>query len=458
MRFLLFFVGFVLIISATVSKNPVETQIKEYLDGQQKYFRFNGNVLVAEKGKMIFQRSYGYADFNTGRTLNDSSVFELASISKQFTATGILMLRDLGKLKLSDSLRKFFPELPYHNITLYHMLTHTSGLPDYESLMIKLWDKTRIAFNSDMIAFLAKEKPPVLFRPGKKWEYSNTAFALLASIIEKVSGQSFSDYMDQHIFKPLGMKNSRIYNTRRSKKDTIANYAYGFMYNDVLKRYILPDSIPAMDFVRYLDGVQGDGVVNSTLGDLVKWDQAIKNNKLLSIETQREMLAGHELVDTTNKYYYGYGVFVRGSIIEHSGGWPGYATNMARDKEKGQTFIVLSNNGSESTGITKALQAMMSGKPVEMPYEHKAIALDSGMLRKYAGNYDDFSLEASGSNRLYRVFRSGRKIEFKAESAFRFFRTGNIDEQLEFETDKTGNVVKAWRIFYGVRAELKKKT
>jgi CubicO group peptidase (beta-lactamase class C family) len=322
--------------------------------------------------------------------------------------------------------------------------------------MNKKWDKSRIAFNSDMIAFLAREKPPIEFPPGTKWEYSNTAFALLASIIEKVSGQSFSEYLDRSIFKPLGMGHSRIYNTRRSKKDTIANYAYGFLYNDLFKKYMMPDSIPALDFVRYLDGLQGDGVVNSTTGDLVKWDRAIKNHTLLNIETQREMLAGHELVDTANKYYYGYGILVRGNIIEHSGGWPGYVTNMARDVEKDQTFIVLSNNASESSAIARALQEIMAGRSVVMPYDHKAITLDSGILKRYAGDYGDFSILASGTS-LYKVLRSGRKFEFKAESPSRFFRTGNTDEQIEFETDASGKMIRAWRIYYGVRTEMKKK-
>lgn len=455
MRFLLIFVILIFGLSATDNKIPVETQINEYLKGQERYFRFNGNVLIAEKGKLIFKGSYGYADFNTRRMLNDSSVFELASVSKQFTAAGILMLRDQGKLRLTDSLRQYFPELPYHHITLYHMLTHTSGLPDYEEHMSKKWDKTRIAFNSDMIAFLAKEQPPVHFKPGSKWEYSNTAFALLASIIEKVSGQSFSGYLDQYVFKPLGMNNSRIYNTRRSKKDTIANYAYGFIYNDLMKKYMMPDSIPLMDFVRYLDGLQGDGVVNSTTGDLVKWDRALKNHTLLNIETQREMLTGHELADTVNKAYYGYGVLVKGSMIEHSGGWPGYITNLARDVERDQTFIVLSNNASDATAISRALQQIMLGKSVEMPYEHKAVKIDTGIVERYAGKYQDFELQASG-NSLFKRLRSGRKIEFIAESPSKFFRTGNTDEQLEFETDKNGHVSKTWRIFYGVRTELKK--
>jgi CubicO group peptidase (beta-lactamase class C family) len=455
MRFFLLCIISVLVLSAAHENVPVEIQINEFLKGQEKYFRFNGNVLVAEKGKLVFKRSYGFADFNTGRTLNDSSIFELASVSKQFTATGILMLRDKGKLRLTDSLRQYFPELPYHHITLYHMLTHTSGLPDYEEHMNKKWDKTRIAFNSDMIAFLAKEQPPVHFKPGTQWEYSNTAFAILASVIEKVSGQSFSEYLDQHIFKPLGMNSSRVYNTRRSKKDTIANYAYGYIYNDFMKKYMMPDSIPMMDYVRYLDGLQGDGVVNSTTGDLVKWDRAQKYHSLLNIETQREMLTGHELADTANKAYYGYGVLVRGNLIEHSGGWPGYVTSLARNVEKDQTFIVLSNNASDATSISKALQEIMSGRSVLMPYEHKAVALDSVILRKYAGKYRDFELQASGTS-LYKLLRSGRKIEFKAESPAKFFRTGNVDEQLEFETDKGGNVSRSWRIFYGVRTELEK--
>ena len=214
-------------------------KLDEFLSGQAAHYNFNGNVLVAENGKIVFKKSYGFADFDTKRLLNDSSVFELASVSKQFTATGILLLKDKGKLKLTDSLRQYFPELPYSNITIWHMLTHTSGLPDYEEAMNEKWDRSKIAFNNDMIAFLAKEKLPVLFAPGTKWTYSNTAYAILASIIEKISGQSFKDYMADNIFQPLGMHHTRVYNTRRSLKDTIANYAYNLakdfhrFYHDV---------------------------------------------------------------------------------------------------------------------------------------------------------------------------------------------------------------------------------
>ena len=134
--------------------------IDQYLKGQQQHFQFNGNVLLAENGEVIYQKSFGMANYYEQRPLNDSSVFELASVSKQFTATGILLLMEQGKLKLTDTLQKFFPELPYKHITLKHMLTHTSGLPAYEDLVDEKWDHNKIAFNGDVIKMLAKEKPP----------------------------------------------------------------------------------------------------------------------------------------------------------------------------------------------------------------------------------------------------------------------------------------------------------
>lgn len=443
--------------------NPLSQKLDAYLSGQQKYFRFNGNVLVAENGKIVFQKTYGYADFDKQGLLNDSSVFELASVSKQFTATGILLLADKGKLKLTDSLRQYFPELPYSGITIRHMLTHTSGLPDYESAMNQEWDHTKIAFNKDMIAFLANKKLPASFVPGTRWEYSNTAYAILASIIEKVSGQTFAAFLSENIFRPLGMNHTRIYNTRRSLKDTIANYAYGYVYNDSLKKYFLPDSLADFRFVIYLDGIQGDGCVNSTTGDLLKWDRALKNHSLLKEETQNEMLKGQSMVDTLKNSMYGYGVFVEknelGHVISHSGGWPGYTTFLARNTDKDQTFVVLSNNSSPSPGICIALQNIMAGKEVSTPAGHKEITLDSSALDKFTGTYyapNQIRLERKG-NKFFRVLPNGSATELKAETANRFFYSDGTDRQIEFEVDTNKKVVKAWLIAFGVKTELKKQ-
>jgi CubicO group peptidase (beta-lactamase class C family) len=442
--------------------NDTAAKLDAFLSGQAQHYRFNGNVLIAENGKIVLQKSYGVADFDLKRLLNDSSVFELASVSKQFTATGILLLKDKGKLKLTDSLRHYFPELPYQNITLWHMLTHTSGLPDYEEAMNAKWDQTKIAFNKDMIAFVAKEKLPALFAPGTKWTYSNTAYAILASIIEKVSGQPFKEYMAENIFRPLGMRHTRIYNTRRSLKDTIANYAYGFVYNDSLNKYFLPDSVAELKFVIYLDGIVGDGVVNSTTADLLKWDRAVKNHTLLSEATQQEMLKGQAIVDTAKKSTYGFGVFMEktdfGNIIAHSGGWPGYITFLLRNSDKDQTYIVLSNNSSNSPAISNALQHIMAGKEVITAYEHKEITADSASLAVFAGEYElngaKFKLEQRGI-KLYRINPSG-ELELKQESPTKFFYSDGSDRQIEFEIATDKKITKAWIINFGIRTELKK--
>lgn len=443
------------------TKNKIVTQLDEYLTSQTKHFRFNGNVLVAENGGIIFQKSYGYAHFDTKHMLNDSSVFDLASVSKQFTATAVLLLKDKGKLSLTDSLRQYFPELQYSSITIYQMLTHTSGLPDYEEAMEKKWNHNKIAFNNDMIAFLAKENPPVLFRPSTKWQYSNTAYAILASIVEKVSGQTFSEFMTQNIFQPLQMNHTRIYNTRRSSKDTIANYAYGFVYNDRLKKYLLPDSVAELKFVYYLDGIQGDGVVNSTTTDLLKWDRAIKNHTLLSEVSQNEMLKEQVLTARGNSYY-GFGVFLEktelGYTVSHSGGWPGYITNLSRNVDKDQTFIVLSNNYSLSPSISNALQHILNGKPIVMPYHHKEISIDSVNLQKFIGKYkgtSEIRFERSG-DKLFMVSQNGRKIELKPESTTKFFYADGIDQQIEFVMDTNNNIAKLWLINFGVKTEFQK--
>ena len=463
MRTLLSLVSILFIGCEQAEKNyPAVHQIDEYLSAVEKHTRFNGNVLVAENGNIVFQRSYGSANFDDQRALNDSSVFELASVSKQFTATGILILKDRGKLQLTDSLQKYFPELPYSAVTLWHMLTHTSGLPDYFWPMIEKWDRNKIAFNNDVIAFLAKEKMPSQFDPGEKWEYSNTAYMLLASIIEKVSGQTFATFLAENIFQPLNMTHTSIYNTRRSHKDTIANSAYGYSYNDSLQKYFLPDSLPDMQFVVYMDGMQGDGTVNSTTSDLLKWDRAVKNHTLLKEETQKEMLKGQSVVDTIKNSMYGYGVFIEkndlGNIVSHSGGWPGYNTHLARNIEKDQTFIVLSNNNSNSQGIANALQHILAGNPLVAPYEHKEIISDSASLATFAGNYQiggaKMNIEQRGS-KLYRINSSG-EVELKQESQVKFFYADGSDRQIEFELDSNKNVKKAWIIVLGVRTELKK--
>lgn len=434
--------------------------VDSLMQSQVAVKKFNGNVLIAKSGNILYQKAFGYRNYERKELLDNNSVFELASVSKQFTAMGILLLKEKGKLQLTDSLRMFFPELPYHNINIEHLLTHTSGLPDYEEAMNLKWDHKKIAFNKDMIHFLATEKPPVLFEPGSKWEYSNTGYALLASIIEKVSGNTFSNFLRQNIFKPLGMNQTRIYNTRRSSKEVIANYAYGYVYSDSLKRYMLPDSLRQLNFVFYLDGIQGDGTVNSTTGDLLKWDRALMNHTLLPKTTQNEMLSSHAIIDTAAKTGYGYGVFVGknkfGTTLFHSGGWPGYATMLHRDVEDDLTIVVLSNNNSSSPALSNQLSYILHNEPVVFPYIHTEITIDTSILDNYVGKYKGQTLLeiVNDKGKLYRKGRTN--IELKPESATKFFYADGSDRQIEFEVNAAGKQEKAWVILNGIKTELKK--
>lgn len=453
------FALFVLFGCSKESDTRIQT-LDQFLQSQAQFNKFNGNVLVAEKGKVILQKSFGFANFDTKESLNDTSVFELASVSKQFTAMGILMLKKQGKLSVDDSLRKFFPELPYHKITVHQMLAHTSGLPDYMEVMDPKWDHKKIAFNNDMIAFLAKEKPALLFKPGTRWEYSNTAYAILASIIEKVSGQSYKDFLAKNIFEPLKMTHTRVYNTRRSG-EKLSNYAYGYVWSDSLSRFVLPDSVKNIDVVYYLDGIVGDGTVNSTTGDLLKWENSLQAETLLdNTDIQNEMLHEQSLMDTVAKAYYGYGVMLAkndfGRVIQHSGGWPGYHTMLTNYPETDKTIIVLSNNESSAGAIANSIANILFGKPIEMAYEHEAIAFDSTMLLPFVGSYTfknrGFELVVN-KDHVAQVFKRGQPRKFLPESATKLFSS---EADLQFELTKEKDSVKLYRIFYGVKEKIQR--
>ena len=450
-------------VFATAQKDHAKL-LQEYMTGQNKYFQFNGNILVAEKGNPIYQQSLGYADYNTKRMLNDSSVFELASVSKQFTAMGIMILKDRKLLSYENNIKKYFPQLPYDNITIRNFLTHTSGIPSYEDQFEKNWDRKKIAFNKDIIDMLSQRKDTLFFKPGTKWRYSNTGYALLASIIEKVSGMSYNDFMAVNIFKPLGMNHTFIYNSRRTTKKVPDNYALGFVYSDSLKRYILPDELPAYDMVYYLDGIVGDGCVNSTIGDLFKWDRALNSNKLVSRSSLDEMLS--PLVQTSptdSTSFYGFGVGIqpkseKGKIISHTGGWPGYRTLLMRRTGMDETIIILSNSESNLPFFRAAVESILNDEGIVMPYEHKEATIDTSILVNYVGKYfGGVTMQfIKKDGKLYRHRTGIPDIELKPESNTKFFYGDGTDRQIEFETDSSGKVTKVWFLNMGQKGELKK--
>ncbi len=352
--------------------------------------KFNGNVLVAEGGKPIFEKSYGKAEEQSGRLLTTESVFELASVSKQFTAMGIVLLQKQGKLKYDDLLSRYIPELHFYGpITIRHLLHHTAGLPDYMEVMDEHWDKTKIATNADVIKTLARLQPKAEFAPNEKYEYSNTGYMLLGSIIERVSKKSYGVYLDKFIFKPLQMKHTLVYRSR-FQPQKLENYALGYE-QDSTGRKVLPDSYGQTYYTHFLDGIVGDGMVNSNLEDLLRWDQALYTDKLVNQADKDQIFNGTTTLDG-KKTAYGFGWMIKdsdkyGKIVNHSGSWAGYITFIERHLDHQKTFIALQNNAMRRTKIPSAeVRKILYGEKVEIE-SHKPIQVTSQSLARYEGMY-----------------------------------------------------------------------
>lgn len=402
---------------------------------------FNGNVLVAEKGKVIYEKSFGLANEKTQQKLDKNTVFELASVSKQFTAMGIVQLEKEGKLSYNDPLTKYFPELSFYKpITIDNLLHHTSGLPDYMSLFDKNWDKKKFATNKDVVEMLAKYKPELLFVPGDKYEYSNTGYALLGLIIEKVSKQSYGDYLNKKIFKPLGMANTRVYRSRY-KPEKISNYALGYVVDSLGNKKLL-DDLGKEYYTYYLDGIVGDGMVNSTTGDLLKWDRALYGDKLVN-QKDKDLIFSSIVTKDNKDTRYGYGWAIDtkypfGKIANHSGGWAGYITFIERDLDYDKTIIILQNNDSEAASSpVKQLRNIL--------YDIKPIKVDLATLHKYAGKYTKKNSKTFEvffeNNKLYVPLNPQVKLELEAISTNKFkVRDFSPDVFYEFKILDDGSI------------------
>ena len=332
--------------------------------------KLNGNVLVAEKGKIIYLKSFGIANESTGEKVNENTIFELASCSKQFTAMAIMILKEKGKLRLDDPMSRYIPKLSFYDkITIRNLLNHTGGLPDYLSIMDTVFDKHKIAVNDDIIDIFAGIKPPLEFSPGTKFSYSNTGYAILASIIEIASGESYASFLKKNIFEPLDMQRTFVYN-RRLHPQKINNYAFGYIYSKYLAKYLLPDSIEKAKIVYWLDGVVGDGTVNSTVIDLRKWDRALYTGKLISKAGIQMIFSPARLSDgTLTKYGFGWKIEQHadyGKLVRHSGGWPGYKSDIERHIDNDKTIIVLQNH-YDAEEPTKAIRSILYDQPVALP-------------------------------------------------------------------------------------------
>lgn len=308
--------------------------LKTYFSDLTKKRGFNGVVLVSQKGRTIYKDCYGFADFKTKRPLKVSTAFQLASVSKQFTAVAIMMLKEDGKLSYEDTVQKYLPELPYEGITIYQLLTHRSGVPNYTYFSEEYCtDKHSPINNDDLICYMSDYKPWRYYKPNSCFDYSNTGYAILASIVERVSGKPFEVFMKEKVFEPLDMNNSFVFKKNSSipVKDVAIGHTIG-------KREIE---------YNYLNGVVGDKGVYSTVEDLLKWDMALHAGILLdSVALGNAYLPSNKR--TRNGINYGFGWRLCewngvGKIAWHSGWWQGFKTCFIRVLPDKTAIIVLSN-------------------------------------------------------------------------------------------------------------------
>lgn len=345
-----------------------------------KYGEFNGNILVAHEGKEIYAKSFGMSDTDKNISLQRNSIFYLASVSKQFTAFSIFFLQKQGKLSFNDAISKHLPQLHhYNNIKIKHLVYHTSGLADYVGLFDdEKYDSLAIT-NDDVINLLEATKPELDFEPGEKFDYSNTGYLLLASIVESVTNQKFETFLDEHIFEPLKMNDTRLLKldaTEASRKN-----------NQIAKPYYL--NTEEVELVHKLKGVYGQAKIYSTVDDLLKWDRALRENTLINQE-DNDFICSPGVLNSGEKTGYGFGWFLKdeepyGKFVYHSGYFPGYLTYISRHIEKDYTIILLQNNDNR-TGKTRLPSKETRKIIYNLPIE-KDIRIQDTILQKYAGTY-----------------------------------------------------------------------
>ncbi len=325
------------------SKNStkiVSHKLDSLLNRINKRHDFHGGILVAKDKKVVYQNQIGYADFRKKTPLNSESVFQLASVSKQFTAAAIMQLKEKNKLKLTDSVNAYFPDFPYKNITIKNLLNHTSGLPKYFWVAEHEWNENKPPTNKDLMEVLPISKAQRFFKPGRNFDYSNTGYFVLASIIEKVTGISFNQYLQKNIFEPLNMKNSYVYSYQN---DTIRkNQLKGYRLYRGWKHIKIGNTVN--------DAIVGDKNVYSTLEDLFKWTYGLNSELLITQESLELMYTkGETIYGRKVPYGFGFRVDTRNEKnIYHYGKWNGFSTALTNYIEEDIVVIVLEHTSYNS--------------------------------------------------------------------------------------------------------------
>ena len=409
------------VCSAQATVERLQPVVQPYVDAQM----FMGSVLVAQKGKVLFSKGYGWADMEWNIPNSPTARFQIASVTKQFTAAAILLLEERGKLKTDDLVKKYFSDAPasWDKITIYNLLTMTSGLADHAA-EYEPTTPDRLVFH-DM---------PLDFQPGEKWAYKNTNYLVLGYLLERVSGQTYADFLQENIFKPLGMNDSGL----DSNAAIVPHRASGYLPGaDGIENAERPN----------ISGALSAGGLYSTTEDMFRWVDGLFGGKLLTPASLRKMT-------TPVKHDYACGLYVHQvngrQVIDYDGNNIGFNAEMAYYPEEKLAVIVLANlNGYVSGRINTALAAVMHGEAVAFTAPPKEIALPKEVLARYVGTYEFsdghvvFTLEGS-----HLMAQFGARFPLFAESETKFFSKG-WDLQFEFSKNDKAEFVFVTEYFNG---------
>jgi len=307
----------------------------------QKKSGFNGTVLYAEKGKVIFKKAYGWRNARYKRdSLQTTDAFQLASVSKMFTAYAIMILKNNGKLDYDEDIRTYLPDFPYEDVTCRLLMTHRAGLPRYMSLAHDKWKNKKIPMdNDDMMDLFIQYPTDRYFKPNSGFHYCNTNYAVLANVVEAVSCENFEDFVATNIFKPLGMNDSFVFNMRGDSALSlyIKEGVPGFYHRGWRLREMENE---------YLNGVMGDKGIYTSVEDLYKFDQSLDHFTLLPDSVLQEAFTPGSKKYWKRKNNYGFGWRLKDgmdSTAYHFGWWKGFRTFYIRDMKYQKTLIVLTN-------------------------------------------------------------------------------------------------------------------
>lgn len=400
----------------TKNQSNLSHKLSKYMKAQNEVNGFSGTVLITRKDTVLLREAYGLADYGWNIKNTRDTKFQLASVTKQFTAAAILQLVEKGKLSLDDKLNQFFPDYPKaDSVTIHMLLSHSSGL----SLGFKDLALSTISADS---AYNEIKKIPYEFSPGTKSEYSNIGYYLLGKIIEKVSGEKYAVFLKKNIFEKVGMKNTGISNNDSiilKKAEVYHHTENGLAHNP---------------YINWEFNVGHDGAY-STVEDLALWDKALYGTAILSKEMKNRMFTSY------NKQSFGYGFLINPfynqghQLIAHDGGFFGTMTSFNRYTDDGLFITVLSNNQSPSYMLAYGLAAICFGKEVELPYRHQKVKNDKELYLVFIGNYGDIKIIEKNGKLYYNDF----DIELFPESDHKFFRSDDDNRTVEFIKDVKGN-------------------